>query len=232
MNGSRALRDRVLADDVRDALVSHRRLNGCDLSVDVHGGVAHVTGIVQSAEERSLVRRIIGRVRGIHAVWDMLRTPIEESPCALDIGCGNKKQWDCAIGVDRHMHPAVDVIAEIERGLPFADGSIDHVFAVHFLEHVHNIIGIMNEIHRVLRPGGVLHVMVPNWQYVNAVADPTHVRFFHLQTFKFFCRPYPGLREFRPLSVSASAENLFADLQPIKDGEQPNSEETLCRFFD
>jgi SAM-dependent methyltransferase len=226
------LRDQMLAGDIRDVLENHRRLQDYELSVTVDGGVAHVCGWVSSDEERQLLRQVIGRVRGIHAVWDVVRIPGEDTLCVVDIGCGNHKQHAWAIGVDRHPYPAVNVITQIERGLPFADETADQVFAVHILEHVRDLLGVMNEIHRILKPGGVLHVMVPHWQDVNAVADPTHVRFFHPRTFKFFCRPYPGQQVFRPLSVSASAADLLADLQPVKGAEALPSDELLSRFFD
>ena len=123
------------------------------------------------------------------------------------------------------------IVADLERGLPVADRSVDHIFAVQFLEHVHQLLPVLNELHRVLRPEGVLHVMVPHKASVNAWADPTHVRWFHPQTFKFLCRPYPDLRLYYPLIVSESTDNIFADLQPVGVGRPQASEEELARFF-
>lgn len=222
-------RDRALTEDVRDLLAHDGRLSGGEFSVSVHGGVAHLSGVARSAAERDLMRRVVGRVRG---VWDVLCLPGQGLPRVLDIGCGRTKQQPFAVGVDCHSFEGVDVVTDLENaGLPSRDREIDQVYAVHFLEHVRNLLGLMNEIHRVLRPDGVLHVMVPNASFVNALADPTHVRFFHLQTFKFFCRPYPGLRPFRPLAAAA-VDNLLADLQPVQPGEPLPTEEELARFFD
>jgi hypothetical protein len=90
----------------------------------------------------------------------------------------------------------------------------------------------MNEIHRVLRPGGVLHVLAPCSGCVNALADPTHVRLFNPQTFKYFCIGRPGIRLFRPGCVSGDQWNVYADLWPVHEGEQPATEEELAWFFD
>lgn len=226
------LRDAGIAADIRDVLASHVALRHLDVELSVRGGVAHVSGRVASRTERETLRRVIARVRGVHAVWELLRPPGEDEPRVLDVGCGNRKQVDRAIGVDCHRLAAVDVVARLERGLPFAEDALDRVYAIHFLEHVDDLLRVMNEIHRVLKPDGVLHVMVPNPRHVNALADPTHRRLFHRQTFKFFCRPYPGLRTFRPLSVSETPTDLFADLQPLKAGETGNGAEELARFFD
>lgn len=232
MSSLRRVRDAAIAADIQDSLANHVLLRHLAIELSVRGGVAHIRGRAGSLEERDRLRQAIGRVRGVNAVWDMLRLSDDAALRVLDIGCGNRKQQDEAIGVDRHRSPVVDVVAHLERGLPFTDDSIDRVYAVHFLEHVTDLLQMMNEVHRVLKPDGVLHVMVPNAQCVNAIADPTHRRFFNRQTFKFFCRPYPDLRLFRPLGVSATDEDLYADLQPVKNGSVDNPERVLARFFD
>ncbi len=50
------------------------------------------------------------------------------------------------------------------------------------------------------------------------VADPTHVRFMDIQTFRYFCLPRPGVLPWQPLAIASSDDTVFADLQPLKDG--------------
>lgn len=227
-----SLRDKVLTDDILDVLGADRRLSDLALRVQVIGGVAHVEGSVCSNQQRDVVRQAIGRVRGVLAVWDRLTVSEEGTFLSLDLGCGSRKQDSRAIGIDRHPYPGVSVVADLERSLPLADSTVDRIFAVHILEHVQNLLGLMNEVHRVLKPRGVLHVIVPNMSCTNAVADPTHVRLFHLQTFKYFCRPNLGVRLFKPLSASATATDIFIDLQPVKERGACVSPEDLSRFFE
>jgi len=54
------------------------------------------------------------------------------------------------------------LIRDISNGIPFPDGAYDFVFCIEVLEHVPNPYGTLGEIHRVLRPGGVLLLSVPN----------------------------------------------------------------------
>jgi SAM-dependent methyltransferase len=56
--------------------------------------------------------------------------------------------------------PDVDVQADI-CSLPFADASFDVVFASHVLEHIREDRRAMEEVRRVLRPGGLAIIEVP-----------------------------------------------------------------------
>lgn len=51
-----------------------------------------------------------------------------------------------------------------EVWLPFPDQCFDHVLVAHVLEHCHAPQQLMQEIRRVLTPGGVVLVLVPNRQ--------------------------------------------------------------------
>lgn len=121
--------------------------------------------------------------------------------------------------------------ADLEGGLPLASRSVDHQFAVHVLEHIFDPVGLMNEVHRVLHPDGVVHLLLPHWRHPNAVADPTHVRYYGAETFQWFCRDRPGVSCFRPLSVSATDDTVFADLRAVEPAEAP-APEVLARWFD
>lgn len=74
---------------------------------------------------------------------------------------------------------------------PTGDGTVDAMRASHVMEHIpagQTRIDVMNEAHRVLKPGAVFEIRVPNalsgtW---HAFADPTHVSFWCLASFHYF----------------------------------------------
>lgn len=74
---------------------------------------------------------------------------------------------------------------------PAGDGTVDYIRASHVMEHIPagaDRIAVMNEAHRVLRPGGRFEIRVPNalsgtW---HAFADPTHVSFWCVESFHYF----------------------------------------------
>lgn len=57
-----------------------------------------------------------------------------------------------------------DLTWDLGRPLPFAPGAADAVFSEHVLEHLPLLLGLtlMSETHRVLRPGGVVRIGVPD----------------------------------------------------------------------
>jgi SAM-dependent methyltransferase len=60
---------------------------------------------------------------------------------------------------------------ELEVGLPFADASVDFIFCSHVLEHFFRPDGdrLLEEIHRVLRPGGTARICVPDLAHAIAL---------------------------------------------------------------
>jgi SAM-dependent methyltransferase len=104
----------------------------------------------------------------------------------LDFGCGPAKQAGY-LGTDRAMLPGVDVVCDFEAPyLPFTGNSFGHVYASNTIEHLSKIISVMQEIHRVLRKGGTVFISVPYYRSAKAFQDPTHVRFFTINTFDYF----------------------------------------------
>jgi SAM-dependent methyltransferase len=68
---------------------------------------------------------------------------------------------------------------------PFEDNSVDEIHFYHVLEHLHDPIRKLEEIHRILKPGGVLYMRVPHFSSMGAFTDVTHVRPFGY--FSFDC---------------------------------------------
>lgn len=57
------------------------------------------------------------------------------------------------------------VQADVMDGLPFKTGYFTHVFCLELLEHVTSPLLLLDEIHRVLQPGGQFILSVPNPYY-------------------------------------------------------------------
>ena len=163
----------------------------------------------------------------------------------LDLGCGHnpRNPYNAAIlhGIDIRQPP--DSLAATSftytRGnfaldpLPFRDNSFDSVSAFDVLEHIPRqlmtpeavlrlpFIEIMNEIHRVLKPGGIFLALTPAYPSEAAFVDPTHVNIITGQTHTYFTGKTPSARmygfvgDFSVRSVRRDApKNIYNPEQP------------------
>lgn len=89
------------------------------------------------------------------------------APRLLNLGCGSRfhPAWTNVDLVSRH--PEV-MACDLSQGLPFKDGCMDAVYASHMLEHLDRAKApeLLAECRRVLRPGGVLRLAVPDLEAV------------------------------------------------------------------
>lgn len=102
----------------------------------------------------------------------------------IDLGCG-LHPLEGFVGVD--ILSQSDYVIDLEQAqLPFEDASVDEIWASHVMEHIHNLIPLMNECHRVLKVGGIFTILVPLYPHKQAIQDPTHVRYFVEDTFLYW----------------------------------------------
>jgi len=104
----------------------------------------------------------------------------------LDLGCGQRK-IPGATGTDLRRLEGVDVVHDLARGpYPFATSCADEVHLNHVLEHMPDAIKVLEEVWRITKPGGSVHIRVPHYTGPYAWKDPTHVRCFTSESFDYF----------------------------------------------
>jgi SAM-dependent methyltransferase len=108
-----------------------------------------------------------------------------------------------------------DALAHLQRLDP---GAVDAVVALHLIEHLPSaaLVGLVQEVARILNDGGILILETPNPESVvagsvNFHRDPTHQQPVHPDTLTFLCEN-AGFQdvEVRRLSPVPSAERLPA----------------------
>jgi len=107
----------------------------------------------------------------------------------LNLGAGNRPM-EGAINHDLHKHrPEIDVAHDLNIfPWPWEDESFDRIVALSVFEHLRpDLVEILNECHRILRPGGVLGMKLPLWSAERAHDDPTHRWFFTVRSLHQFC---------------------------------------------
>lgn len=141
-------------------------------------------------EKRLLLERILSKVgdlglrRRILTILDYL--DIEIGDRILDCGCGEgfytmiiSELFDVqitAFDVDSELlerasnwienREAVRFVkGDIRNGLPFGDNTFDKIICSELLEHLDKDLEALKEIYRVLKPGGIVGLTVPNENY-------------------------------------------------------------------
>ena len=126
-------------------------------------------------------------------------------PVILELGCGPGKKPG-HIGIDIIDLPHVDIVADLEDGLPFLpNGSVDVIHANSILEHIRNFEPLLRDITRVLRKGGQARIFVPHFSNPYFYSDYTHKRFFGLYTFYYFAR--------KEHQLARTVPNFYSDVR-------------------
>jgi SAM-dependent methyltransferase len=108
----------------------------------------------------------------------------------LNLGCGRFLKVD-AVNLDRHPYPGVDIVHDLDAfPYPFADDAFDRIDGDHVLEHLASPFGVMRELHRILKPGGILVLRVPH--FTRGFSHPEHRRGFDATFPYYFVPTFPG----------------------------------------
>jgi predicted SAM-dependent methyltransferase len=127
------------------------------------GGVGAERKLMALLAATDGLRSELSAIRGAHLARQMEALGIDAAARELNvhIGCG-KGLLPGWVNIDVHPAPlAMNVL----RGLPFGDGSARYVFVSHFLEHLffpRDVKPFLSELRRVLAPGGIVRIVVPD----------------------------------------------------------------------
>ena len=164
--------------------------------------------------------------KGSHAATNerilRLAEPLLVRPlCILDLGCGSgyflnklaafyeQRSWAIepnllGIDIDLTHYRANQVPAkqiDVNKALPFDDASFDIVFAIEVFEHTRAPYLLLQDISRILAPGGHLIMSVPNVMHILS-------RLSYLLTGHFYMYPTPSSR-------SQNAGRLCGHIEPL-----------------
>jgi SAM-dependent methyltransferase len=130
----------------------------------------------------------------------------------LDVGCGDMPfrsmlpgdatyvGIDVAIAEDFGMAQSKDIVNFDGRLIPFPDASFDCVLCTEVLEHAEDPVALLDEMKRVLCPGGVLIATVPFAARVHHAPHDFH-RFTHFRLRKM-------LSEFASVEINERGDDL------------------------
>ncbi len=111
----------------------------------------------------------------------------------LHLGCGKdiKKDW---LNLDIASGEGIDIVADLDEcahlPLPLEEDTVDEFLAGHVIEHLKNPLPMMQELHRIAKPGAKAVFRCPYGSSDDAFDDPTHQRQYFLSSFGYFSQPF------------------------------------------
>ncbi len=166
------------------------------------------------AVARDVERRALEMLRRLNA---------SNEKAVLDLGCAGRRRG--SITLDRVDGPDVDLVWDLELGIPFPDNSLDGVLLFHVLEHLSSrVVEVtLAEIWRACKPGARVSIRTPHFSCGDiAWSDPTHVRPYGLRSFReYFCSSershfntrFPRLPAFAPARIELHYYSFHEDRQ-------------------
>jgi predicted SAM-dependent methyltransferase len=168
----------------------------------------------------------------------------------MDLNTGEIYEWN----IENEKDIYYDLELDWENGhyskhgiLPFPDSSIESVVTHHCLEHIgEGFVPLIDDVYRVLKPGGIFRIIVPIFPSMAMYEDQDHKRLFGPDSFitftgsedephwhEAFAQPYTKARFAEhivdytpPTSVTITENNHFKITEP--DGEFRYSEVLTC----
>ncbi|CAG7651187.1 hypothetical protein PAESOLCIP111_06264 [Paenibacillus solanacearum] len=89
----------------------------------------------------------------------------------VDLGCGSQKHPGF-YGIDRHSWEGVDLVWDIDNGIPLPDQSVDWVMACRILPYVRDLQAVLAEIYRISIHKSIVCILAPYAHSFKHMANP------------------------------------------------------------
>lgn len=105
----------------------------------------------------------------------------------LNIGSGEKRLegW---VNIDKYPSHPDDREGDLNARIDLPDACADEIMLDNVIEHLDDIVHAMKEIRRLLKPGGIVHILTPHYSSDSSWRDPTHKHHLSYFSFDMFCR--------------------------------------------
>lgn len=164
----------LLAHEQAEKIARLIRQIACDLAgfgIDAHetesaseSGVGLLTRLGDAERALSVVASELENRRAPHLASQLARLGVSPASKNLRLHLGSgATRLEGWINVDI---PPADLTMHLGWALPFADASVEYIYLSHVLEHLsrEEAAHLLSESQRVLAPGGVLRVVVPDME--------------------------------------------------------------------
>lgn len=107
----------------------------------------------------------------------------------LDLGCGTSKHPDF-YGIDRRPLDGVDMVYDVNNGIPLPDHSVEWVMACRSLPYVQDLFAVLSEIYRISIHKSVVCILAPYAHSFRNVTNPLLRHRFDEHTPRYFTKHF------------------------------------------
>ena len=104
----------------------------------------------------------------------------------LNLGCGlNYKKGYINTDIDKKVK--ADIYFDFSKfPYPFKSNTFEEVYASHILEHLKNVVEVMEELYRICKKDAVVKIKVPYFTTPGALTNFHHITYFDSGTMNIF----------------------------------------------
>ena len=131
------------------------------------------------------------------------------SELKLDLACG-KNRTDGYFGIDIAKGDNVDAVVDLEKfPWPIKTNSVEDIVCNHYVEHTPDLIAFMDEIYRILKPGGKVKFVAPYYNSIRCWQDPTHKRAISEATFLYFNKEWMNTNKLSHYNIKSDFDYTY-----------------------
>jgi len=109
----------------------------------------------------------------------------------LEIGAGPVKRLGVTT-LDVNASVSPDILHDLDNmPWPVSDSSFDAVYMFSVIEHVSQPLKVIEECHRILKPGGKIYLLTPHFSATASYTDLTHRWHLSARSFDYFMDGMP-----------------------------------------
>ncbi len=105
----------------------------------------------------------------------------------LYLGAGKQERKENSVTVDMRSEGKPDIVHDLNIfPWPLESDSFSEIICQDVIEHLNDLVKVMEEIHRVGKAGAVIRITTPHYSSHNSYTDPTHKQHLGLFSFDYF----------------------------------------------
>jgi len=133
----------------------------------------------------------------------------------LNLACGQRKE-EGYFGVDIAPGDTVDAVVDLEQfPWPIESDSAEDIICSHYVEHTPDLIKFMDEVYRILKPGGKIKIVAPYYTSMRCWQDPTHKRAISEASFLYFNKVWRDTNKLDHYNIQSDFDYTYGyDISP------------------